>query len=51
MSHTKKRKPFWKPNKIFKLIRKRQRRSHDNQLIRMGMEPLKQPKNDVWEWN
>jgi len=51
MNRSKRNKPFWKPNKIFKRIMKQRRRSKDKQALRNEQEPERHKKTDIWDWN
>lgn len=51
-SWVKDNKPWYKPNKEFKQIKKRSRKAKEKQALRVGAEIIPEfPKTDVWEWN
>ncbi len=45
------KKPHNKPNSIFKKLRRKQRRAKANQAHLRGLDPIKERKTDVWDWN
>lgn len=47
----KKRKPHHKPNKKFKRLHARIRRSKDKQELIHNRDPIRHHKTDVWDWN
>lgn len=49
--HLRDRKPWWKPNKEFKKLKRRQERARAKQAIREEKDPPRVRHTDVWEWN
>lgn len=45
------RKPWWKPNKVFKKLRRRKEKALSKQAFRVGREIPRFRHGDVWEWN
>jgi len=45
------RKPWWKPPKDFKQLKRKKERAQAKDALRNGEEPIdKIPHTDVWEW-
>jgi hypothetical protein len=44
------RKPWSKPPRWYKAMKQRIRRAKDAQAMRLGMEPERWRRTNVWEW-